>query len=539
MPISRFMLVASFTVALAGCNTASLKTSTDAYDRAKESVTANNERTSADKQVREAYAINVEPDSVWVSTDLVRSNNIMPVGLRKKRFSLVRGDSMSLKDLSIYMAQVTGVNIRRASELIEKKTTADVNGAVDAMSVQTVLQDGSQEGSDGGDNTLSPFISTDLYRPHLLNVTLEEALDSMTQALGVYWRYSRSEGVTLYYFDSKSFVVAEAPKSKTINKTSTTGQTGEQTDTGSTDNTSALSVTQEIKANFWEKAETTIMAMRSNYGRIIVNPASGHIHVTDSPDVIDEVDQYVQELKRSFSREAHIRLMIVNVRQNSSDNFGLNLEVVYERLNKELVNFATAPGAITGGSSFSFESTRPNSRLNGSKLFLDALSSQGKVSVLSTEEFPVSNYNLYNHKVGGVTRYLSQANTSDIGDDVVSSNVIEDLFEGTGIALYPIIESPEKATFDIFIDQSSIASFEEITLGDGIVSNAPQTLNEDYQNTLSFRNGEARVLLSYEYERSDRSDSYTIRDTSCLTGCNKSSGHERNHILYVMTTWIR
>jgi hypothetical protein len=243
MPVSRFMLVASFSAVIVGCNTASLKTSTEAYDRAKESVTTNNERTGADKQVREAYAINVEPDSVWVSTDLVRSNNIMPVSLRKKRFSLVRGDSMALKDLSTYMAQVTGVNIRRAPELIEKKTTTNVNGAVDSM---TVVQDGSQAGSDGGDNELSPFIPTDLYRPHLLNVTLEEALDSMTQALGIYWRYSRAEGVTLYYFDSKSFVVAESPKSKTINKTSTTGQTGEQTDTGATDNTSALSVTQEI-----------------------------------------------------------------------------------------------------------------------------------------------------------------------------------------------------------------------------------------------------------------------------------------------------
>lgn len=536
---ARFFTTLGFAVALVGCNNASLKTSTEAYDRAKETVTDSNQRIEADKNIRDVYAINVEPDAVWVSTNLIRSNNIMPVGLRKKRFSFVRGDLMALKDLSSYVSQVTGVNIRRAPELIEKKLTSGSSGAVDNGGVTLVSSESEQNSDGNSENELAHFIPTDVYRPHLLNVTLEEALNTITESLGIHWRYSRSEGVTLYYFDNRSFVLAEAPKKKSITKTSTTGQTGEETDTGSVDNSSALTVTQEISANFWEKAESAVMAMRSNYGRIIVNPATGHIHVTDSPDVIVAVDRYIQELKRTFSREARIRLMIVNVRQNSSDNFGLNLELVYERLNKELINIATSPGSISGGSSFSFENTRPNSRMNGSKLFLDALSSQGKVSVLSTEEFPVTNYNLYNHKVGGVTRFLAQASTAGTGEDQVASNLIEDLFEGTGIALYPIIESPEKATFDIFIDQSSIAGFEEITLGDGLVSNAPQTLNEDYQNTLTFRNGEARVLLSYEYERSNRSDAYTIRDTSCLAGCNKSSEHERNHILYVMTTWIQ
>lgn len=534
----RILTSLGLAVTLVGCNNASLKTSTEAFDKAERAVNNTHQRIDADQQINDIYSINVEPDAVWVSTDLIRSNNMMPVALRKKRFSMVRGNALSLKELASYIAQVTGVNIRRAPELIDKTDIALPSNTVDALS--TAPSSGDEQAVEGSnENQLAHFIPTGVYRPHLLDVTIEEALNTITDALGIYWRYSREDGVTLYYFDSKSYLLAEAPKKKSISKVSTTGQTGAETDTGSVDNSSALTVTQEIDADFWAKTESALMDMRSSYGRIIVNPQTGHIHVTDSPDVVVAVDRYVKELKRTFSREARIRLMIVNVRQNSSDNFGLNLDLVYERLNKELISFATTQGSITGGSSLSFENTRTSSRTNGSKLFLDALSSQGKVSVLSTEEFLVTNYNLYNRKGGGVTRYLAQANTAGTGDDQVASNLIEDLFQGTGIAIYPIIESPEKAKFDIFIDQSSIAGFEEITLGDGLVSNAPQTLNEDYQNTLTFRNGEARVLLSYEYERSDRSDAYTIRDTSCLTGCNKSSGHERNHILYIMTAWIQ
>ncbi len=526
-------------LALVGCsNAGTLPESTKAYEKAEKIFHEGSQRVEADRKTRDAYAINVQPDAVWVATDLIRSNHIMPVSLQKNRYSFVRGDKMTLKELADYVSRVTGVNIRRASELVEKRTTSTITSTVDAAGVQPIVDPNQQQNTSDNSNELAEFISTDVYRPNLKNVTLAEAMNTITQALGIYWRYSRTEGITLYYFDTASFTINESIKTQTITKTSTTGQTGSQTDTGSVDNSSSLTVTQEIRGNFWEKAEPAIMAMRSNYGRIVVNTgAGGHIHVTDSPDVIAQVGKYVDEQNRRFEREARIQLMIVNVRKNSADNFALNLNIVQDRVNRELFNLTTTRGSIDGGSGLLVQNNRQNA-FNGSQLFLDALSTQGKVSVLRTEEFPVSNYNPYNHKIGGVSRFLSQASTSDTGDDVVADNVIEDLFEGRGVALYPKIQSPERASFDIFIDESSIANTEEITLGDGLISNAPQTLNDEYQNTLSFRNGQSRVLWNYTFERSNRNNSYTLKK-SCVGGCEKDSEYERNYILYVMTTWIQ
>ncbi|ODS23561.1 hypothetical protein AB835_08080 [Candidatus Endobugula sertula] len=531
---------AGIALSLLGCsNAGTLPESTKAYEKADKIFHDGVHRVEADRRARDAYAIGVQPDAMWVSTNLIRSNHIMPVSLQKSRYSFVRGFKMTLKDLSSYVTQVTGVNVRRAPELIEKRITSSASTTVDGSSVQPIADPSQQQNTSDNDNELAEFIPTDVYRPNLTNVTLAEAMDVITQELGIYWRYSRSEGITLYYFDTASFTINESTKTQTITKTSTTGQSGSQTDTGSVDNSSSLTVAQEIRGNFWAEAKPAIMEMRSNYGRIVVNTgAGGHIHVTDSPDVIAQVGKYVEEQNRRFEREARIQLMIVNVRKSSTDNFGLNLNIVQDRVNRELFNLTTTRGAIDGGSGLSVQNNRQNA-FNGSQLFLDALSTQGKVSVLRTEEFPVSNYNAYNHKIGGVSRFLSQASTSDTGDDIVADNVIEDLFEGRGVALLPKIQSPQRASFEIFIDESSIASTEEITLGDGLISNAPQTLNDEYSNTLSFRNGQSRVLLNYTFERSNRSDSYTLKKTSCITGCNKESEYERNYLLYVMTTWIQ
>lgn len=463
----------SIALTLLGCsNVGTLPESTKAYEKAQKLFHEGSQRVESDRQTRDIYAINVQPDALWVATDLIRSNHIMPVSLQKNRYSFIRGDKMTLKDLAEYVSAITGVNVRRASELVDKRTTSSaVTTAVDTRSVQPVTDPSQQQNTPSNDNELAEFISTDVYRPHLKNVTLAEAMDAITQALGIYWRYSRSEGVTLYYFETASFIINEATKTKTIRKTSTTGQTGSQTDNGSVDNSSSLTVTQEINANFWAEAETAIMQMRSSVGRIVVNTgAGGHIHVTDNPDVIAQVSKYIEEQKRTFEREARIQLMIVNVRQNSTDNFGLNINLVQDRVNRELFNLTTARGSIDGGSGLLVQNNRQNA-FNGSQLFLDALSTQGKVSVLRTEEFPVSNYNPYNHTIGGVTRFLAQASTSasNTNDNLVANNVIEDLFEGRGVAFYPRIQSPEKAFFEIFIDESSVANTEEITLGNGLV----------------------------------------------------------------------
>ena len=173
-------------------------------------------------------------DGYWVATDLEVMDSALPERLVTERNDYILGDSKSLQDLSAYLTARTGIQIRRAPELIPKNEFVrnDLSlGFGDQIQPDTTQMQTSQSGQSG---ELSDYIHTPNYRLNLKRATFAEVLDQVAQAMGVSWSYSRRDGVLFYYYQTDTFVIAKTGDGGSAESQSTTASSAQTDDNAST-----------------------------------------------------------------------------------------------------------------------------------------------------------------------------------------------------------------------------------------------------------------------------------------------------------------
>ena len=469
-------------------------------------------------------------DGYWVATDLEVMDSALPERLVTERNDYILGDSRSLQDLSAYLTARTGIQIRRAPELIPKNEFVrnDLSlGFGDQIQPDMTQMQTSQSGQSG---ELSDYIHTPNYRMNLKRATFAEVLDQVAQAMGVSWSYSRRDGVLFYYYKTDTFVIAKTGDGGSAESQSTTASSTQTDDNAST---TSLSTNLKIEPRFWENTRRVIEEMSSRHGRVLFNEATGAVTVTDNPIVVSAIRDYIEQLNKSLRLRATVHLMIARVKKSHGQDLNLNIDAVYQKAEQTLFQLQTQRITTGGLSGFSAEAINPTSAYNGSQIFLDALASEGEVSVLRSKNFVLRNHSLFSIAKGDVIRYLSSAsttNTSQVGS--TESSEITDLFVGFGMSFYTRVINKNRVVFNIMLDQSDLNGFESIPISSELVSQVPQTSKEGVIQEYEMKSGESQVLLAFDLSSGKYDNASNL---GCLFGCNRSGSREREYLLYIMT----
>jgi hypothetical protein len=97
--------------------------------------------------------------------------------------------------------------------------------------------------------------------------------------------------------------------------------------------TPTLENTNEHKTQFsnlrgnlslWHDLFSTLDQIKSEHGKVIVSQATTSVTVSDKPENIRAIEQYLRDLNRRLSREVALQVQVLEVDLNTGFNYGVN-----------------------------------------------------------------------------------------------------------------------------------------------------------------------------------------------------------------------
>lgn len=175
----------------------------------------------------------------------------------------------------------------------------------------------------------------------------------------------------------------------------------------------------EEALNIWDRIKDALQPAReggaeggllSEMGRAQVNVMTGTIVVTDRREKLDLVEEFLSRLRGTLRRQVVIEARILEVTLNDEHQFGIDWSYISGDF--------TFTQAVTTGAAGAFNIGVVPTAAQGSRWFLEALSTQGDVNVLSSPRVNVLNNQSAVLTVGRTIPYLEwnvQATTTAAG----------------------------------------------------------------------------------------------------------------------------
>jgi len=238
----------------------------------------------------------------------------------------------------------------------------------------------------------------------LKNVTLTDALDTLTDLLGLTYKVKRNLiRVSRPALETRIFSLGYVNLKRTSNS-STTAQIGASIGGGVGGATAGATaaaagggggaggqttITTSSETDLWSSVEAGVTQLLSTDGKLVVDKQGGNILVTDFPRFLDRIATFLETVEGSVQRQVLIEARLIEVTLTGNFRFGIDWSAV------------ARAGALAGGTAsgkiFS-QTLKPDTsdfQIGVTSTDFDALinilSSQGEVNVLSSPRLATLN----------------------------------------------------------------------------------------------------------------------------------------------------
>ena len=234
--------------------------------------------------------------------------------------------------------------------------------------------------------------------------TVQGALDLLAAKTGYVYTISKS-GIYWQAFVTKTYDIAFMPGGTDYMMGQTSGATGATSASGgggtsgtvsdyvSSDSSAAQYSNLKGTLSVWKDLETTIKQLMSPEGKVVVSESTTSVTVRDRPTNVELVGQYIKNLNHNLSKQVLVKIQVLEVTLENDYNMGLDWSLIAKGFNQSNFivkgNYGT-PVAITslttqvtGQSTPQMGTTFPDGKIPGVSILLNALSQQGKTSVVS------------------------------------------------------------------------------------------------------------------------------------------------------------
>ncbi len=175
--------------------------------------------------------------------------------------------------------------------------------------------------------------------------------------------------------------------STTVSSTTSVGGTS-----GGEENESTNTVTTEESMNIWETLKSELSTFLSGEGaRLSIVPETGMVTVTDYPENVELLREYLQALEKRLKSQVLIEAKIVEVTLSDSNKYGIDWSAIADlsslRLRGNLAGGATFSQNLSSGAT-AFQFGVSNNKVD---FILDAIAEQGQVNILSSPRISTLN----------------------------------------------------------------------------------------------------------------------------------------------------
>lgn len=352
--------------------------------------------------------------------------NSISISGKKLPFSFVM--QRILRNTSVLAKYQTGV---RKEKLVSIDYSGTVKGALDLLATQTNYA----------------------YEPTDTDITWEAFV---TKTFNI----SFMPGASTYQVGQTSATSASNNNNSSSSSGTTTAQTGTLFS-----NDQQFSGLQAASLSVWNDVRSTLEQLKSTDGKVAVSEATTMVTVYDHPTNVEAIGRYIEQLNKSLSKQVHLKVQVLEVDLDKEHSLGIDWNVVQHWWGQSISlagNLGTAANVANSvGSSSISSSTAPVALQfgpnGGSNVILQALSTQGKVSVVTEPSVVTMNNQVAEIRIARDTSYLQSVNVTTEGNGT-GSNITTALTPGIvtdGFILYLL---PKIKDNRVYLQVSSILS---------------------------------------------------------------------------------
>ena len=302
---------------------------------------------------------------------------------------------------------------------------------------------------------------------------LKGALDEIAQQTGYSYTLDKNH-LTWSAFETKIFNISFMPgassysvggKLSAIQSSGGGGGGGASTSAIPEDNQFS-SLTGNL--SIWQDLQNTLNNLKSPKGEVVISQASTTVTVKDRPENIEAMSAYIHDLNKVLSQEVSLKVQVLDIQLTKDFDYGVDWSYVQHLLGSHFTVSSAAGSAAdlsngVPGSASSGGSPVMQIKLGGnnSNAVLNALSQEGKLSVVTQPTVVTLNNQVASIRITKDTGYLQSITTTLNNDSTTTAMTPGVVTDGFTLYLLPKIQNNHiyLQITSTLADLTSLASF--------------------------------------------------------------------------------
>lgn len=420
-------------------------------------------------------------------------------------------------------------NLRTIAERLTKVTGIPVTLKPDVFLPVSMFVGTGQQGAGTTAGAPAPAASdptsvADDMELNFVDTSLRDVLNQICSRFGINFTYQENDGIVFSRLLTRTFAVKANPGDTTLTSSlgkggSTSGSAGGAGGAGgqSSNFVSNGQVSMNSSFSVWTGIQSVLDTIKSPVGKYFINQATGSLTITDTREVVDVVQRYIETENAVMTQQVGVRVELLSVSASDDDELGVNWNAIFTKLNelgpKWSVNLISPPTLTTpsSGSVGMSVLTPPREgstlgQLSGSQAMVNAL--QGYARVTSSQTFSAITLNRQPAPLAKTTQTAYLARTVPGGNAGTGSSTLPGLEPGqvtTGFLsnIVPTVMDNQTVMLQFSIDSSELRSLNVISTGSGATLQSIQTPEIDAVQTVqrvALRSGSTLVLTGFDRE---------------------------------------
>ncbi|EBD5487333.1 PilN family type IVB pilus formation outer membrane protein [Salmonella enterica subsp. diarizonae serovar Rough:-:-] len=542
------IIVTALSVALAGCSEMDNMSRTIRAD-------ADIAQQHLDSQKRHQEPL-VWTDKQWVNLKPIAQATSSPqkAGLPACNITVGSRDGLALSEISGLITRICGVRVILSPEVMAAGHGVGSAGVTRRTSGPLPVPDDSgripldQLGVAGGgqQTALAPATLNGLR----WQGPLGGLLDNITARTGLSWRTDHG-AVVFYLTETRTFQFAflntrvnsnASVSSGSTSSMGTSGGSGGGDNSVSGDSSSSQKTTTLQDRDAYEDIRKTMETILTpEKGRYWLSESTGVLTVTDTPQVLETVSHYVDEQNREMNRQVQLSVKVLSVSNTRNEQFGIDWGLVYKSLQQVGATLNNAGGDIAGATSAGVSildtATGSAARFSGSSLLIKALSEQGDISVVTSQDSTVTNLTPVPIQMADQTVYVAGSATTTTTDVGATTTLTPGMITtGFNMTLLPLIRQAGDVQLQVNFNLSDPPTIRSFTSKDGnSYIEMPYTKLRSLSQKVNLRAGQSLVLTGFSQDNTSVRKSGTFTPGNFLFGGGRKGEHGRSTLVIIIT----
>ncbi|MCC8372897.1 MULTISPECIES: PilN family type IVB pilus formation outer membrane protein [Photorhabdus] len=478
-----------------------------------------------------AMSVHVHEHGYWVSTKEIPSKKESETV--SCRLTLEEAEPITLGEFADKIKRICGVPVVISADARLAVYPGSISGEKGSEQGVVVVNSGTQPVSGEGE-------------PEVLKIhvnwhgSLVGLLDSVVSSSGLHWKVHNG-AVHIFKTETRVFQIYALPGTDALSSsvTATTSATfgsgvseGDSGNSGSTQ-TLATSLTRSVM----DEIQKTVSAMLTpGEGKLTLSMATASLAVTDSPEVLDRIKDYIDQQNKLLTTQVVLNVKILNLTFDRTDQYGVDWSLAYKSARIGLSNESRNSVSDDGGISTNIHILK--GPFSDSALLIKALSAQGKVSIVTQPSVTTLNLQAVPMQVATQTGYvasISNTSTPQVGTSVGIEPAT--VTTGFNMLMLPYAMADKQILLQYNISLSDLKKLEKFGKEETGQVQLPTIDLRAFSQKVRLHSGETLVLSGFE-QQSDTSDRSGLGspDNQLLGGSRQG---KRNHnVIVVMITPI-